>query len=82
MGLYLPTDFLCSFRLNRLEMMTNCTQELDEIYLAFVKWNFSLSDVLPPYFLFPMYVATPADKGVIRPSLCKAWKVNIHMNQE
>jgi len=45
--------------------MKNCTQELDEIYLAFVKRHFSLSDVLPLYFLFPMYVATPADYHTI-----------------
>lgn len=72
MGLCLLTNFVCSFRFNMLKMMKSCTQKLDEIYLAFVKWHFSLSDVLPLYFLFPMYIATPADKGVIIPSLCKA----------
>lgn len=62
--------------------MKNCTQKLDKIYPASVKWRLTLLNILPPYFLFPVYISTPADKSIITPSLCKACKVNIHKNQE
>lgn len=79
---YTCQQFLCNFRFKRWKNIKNCTQELDKIYPASVKQHFSLSNVLPLYFLFPAYASTPTDKSVITPSLCKTCKVNIHINQE
>lgn len=79
---YSCQQFLCNFRFNRWKIIKNCTQEWDKIYLASVKQHFSVSNVLPLYFIFPVYTSTLTDKSIITPSLCKTCKVNIHINQE